>query len=145
MGVKRIPRDPVPDVVRRLAREPSAQERAVHALQQARVPLSAIVRLPREVENTAEELQRFFEWAQTNKARCVILVTSPYHTRRIRLIWNWRYQRFTPALVYPTSYEHYDPHRWWRSRLSLERSVHELVGIINLFVGISLPTYDRQL
>lgn len=135
-------RDPAP-IARRLAREPVPQERAARVLARLGVPGRAIVRLTREVENTEQELAVDFEFARAGGFRRVIFVTSPPHTRRVRTIWDARYQARLPALVYPTSFEDWDPSRWWRSRRWLEESLHELVGIAHFKIGGPLPTFDR--
>ncbi|OLC13016.1 MAG: hypothetical protein AUH29_14095 [Candidatus Rokubacteria bacterium 13_1_40CM_69_27] len=137
-----LARDPFP-VARQLAGEPILQERAARALEYAGVPRHAIVRLERQAENTAQELQVDFEHARARGFRRVILVTSPQHTRRVRVIWNARYQARIPALVHPTLYEPFVPGRWWRSRRSLEEGLHELVAIAHFFIGSPLPTFDR--
>jgi uncharacterized SAM-binding protein YcdF (DUF218 family) len=138
-----LARDPTP-VARQLAGEPVLQERAARALQYAGVPRQAIVRLERQVDNTAQELQVDFEHARARGFRRVILVTSPQHTRRVRVVWNARYQARIPALVHPTPYEPFDPGRWWRSRRYLEDSLHELAAIAHFLLGSPLPTFDRR-
>lgn len=138
-----LARDPTP-VARHLAGEPVLQERAARALQYAGVPRQAIVRLERQVDNTAQELQVDFEHARARGFRRVILVTSPQHTRRVRVVWNARYQARIPAFVHPTPYEPFDPGRWWRSRRYLEASLHELAAIAHFLLGSPLPTFDRR-
>jgi uncharacterized SAM-binding protein YcdF (DUF218 family) len=130
-------------LARELAGEPTRQERAARVLAHVRIPAAAVVRLDREVDNTAEELAVDYEYARTRGFRRVILVTSPVHTRRVRVIWNARDQQTIPALVYPTSYETWDPRRWWRSRDPLQRALHELAGIGHFLIGNPLPTFDR--
>src|SRR5439155_14400351 len=105
---------------------------------------SAIVRLTQEVESTREELQEDFNYALANKFRRVILITSPYHTRRVRTIWDFQYESMMAALVSPTPFEPFDPDRWWRSRHELELSVHELLGVAHFLVGSPLPRYSPR-
>jgi uncharacterized SAM-binding protein YcdF (DUF218 family) len=136
-------RDPSP-LARRLAGEPGPQERSVRALEHAGVPRRAIARMDRTVENTAQELQVDFEHARAQGFRRVILVTSPEHSRRVRIMWNARHQATVPALIHPTPYDTFDAANWWRSRRSLERGLHELGGILHYRVGSPLPTFDRR-
>lgn len=126
---------------RRLAGEPTLQERSVRALQHLGVPSEAIVRLTHEVDNTARELDVVFHHARAAGFRRVILVTSPDHTRRVRVIWSVRYEGTLPALVTPTPYEPFDAARWWASRTTLEHAVHELFGIANFLLGSPLPSH----
>ena len=107
------------------------------------VPDERIVRLDRLVENTREELQVGFEYARAHGLRHVIIVSSPYHLRRVRIMWRSHFEGEVAALVRPTRYEPVDPERWWRSRRSLEDAVHEVVGIVHFLIGSPLPTLDR--
>jgi uncharacterized SAM-binding protein YcdF (DUF218 family) len=138
-----LPREVVPDDVRRLAGEPTTQERAAEVLRRRGVPENAIVRLGRRVENTREELAADFEFARGRGFRRVIVVSSPYHTRRIRMMWGARYQAEIPVIVRATRYERVDPDRWWRARQSLEPIAHEVVGIANYLLGSPIPSFDH--
>jgi uncharacterized SAM-binding protein YcdF (DUF218 family) len=137
-----LPRDPVPEEVRRLAGDVSPQDRASRVLLRRGVPEAAIVRLDRVVENTRQELQAYFEQARRQGWRRVIIVSSPYHTRRIRLVWSAQFERDVPAIVRVTRYEPVDPSRWWRARRSLEDVAHEVFGIANVLLGSPIPTFD---
>ena len=138
-----LPRDPVSEEARRLAGEPPPQEYASRILRRRGVPEAAIVRLDRIVDNTRQELQVDFDYARAHGFGRVIIVSSPYHTRRIRTIWRSRFEAQVPAVVRVTRYETVDPARWWRSRRSLEAVTHEVFGIANFRLGSPLPTFDR--
>jgi len=135
-------RDPL-ELARRLARLPPGQDMAHDALRNVGVPERAILRLEPEVQNTMEELAVIADVARAHHFGRVILVSSPSHTRRIRMIWNARPRGGVAALVYPTSYETFDPNRWWRSRHGVETMIHELGGIANFRLGSLLPTFDE--
>ncbi|MGH7312485.1 MAG: YdcF family protein [Candidatus Rokuibacteriota bacterium] len=131
-------------VARELAGEPAPQERAVRALVHAGVPRQAVARLDRVVVNTDEELGVDFDYARTQGFRRVILVTSPSHTRRVRMIWNAYHEARLPALVHPTPFEEFNGARWWRSSRSLEKVFYELAAITHFLLGRPLPTHDRR-
>ncbi|HSE93837.1 MAG TPA: YdcF family protein [Methylomirabilota bacterium] len=135
-------RDPY-EVARALAGEPNPQVRALRVLTRLKVPRTAIEALDRVVENTTDELAADFEHARSRGFGRVILVTSPAHTRRVRVIWNARYQAAVPALVHPTPYDPFDTRGWWRSRRSIEYALHEIAGILHFRVGAPLPTFDH--
>jgi uncharacterized SAM-binding protein YcdF (DUF218 family) len=137
------PRDTLSEEVRRLAGEAMPQEHASRVLRRRGVPEAAIVRLDPVVENTAQELRADFEYARAHGFRRVIIVSSPYHTRRIRLIWRSCCEHEIPAIVRATRYEPVDPSRWWRSRRPLEDVVHEVLGIAHFVLGSPMPTFDR--
>src|SRR5437773_2283252 len=86
-------------VARQVSGEPSRQERAVRVLRHVGVPEAAVVTLSQEVDNTVQELAADFAFATKQGLRRVILVTSANHTRRVRVIWNSRYERRIRALV----------------------------------------------
>ena len=138
-----LPREPISEDVRRLAGEPAQQEHSARILRRRGVPEAAIVRLERMVDNTEQELQADFDYARAQGFRRVIIVSSPYHTRRIRVIWRSRFEAEIPAAVRVTRYRPVDPARWWRSRRSLEEISHEVFGITNFLLGSPLPTFDR--
>lgn len=138
-----LPRDLMSSDTRDLSGEPTPQERSVQVLRHRGVPDGAIVRLERMVENTEQELQADFDYARAHGFRRVIIVSSPYHTRRIRVIWRSRFEGEIPALVRATRYEPGDPSRWWRSRRPLEAVLHEVFGILNFLLGHPIPTSDR--
>jgi uncharacterized SAM-binding protein YcdF (DUF218 family) len=128
-------------IARRLAGQPSGQDVAHTALRHLGVPERAILRLEPEVDNTEEELAVIADAARARGFRRIVLLSSPSHTRRIRMIWDARPRPVT-ALVHPTSFETWDAGRWWRSRHGVETMVHELGGMVNFRLGSVLPTFD---
>lgn len=136
-------RELLSEEVRRLAGEPAQQEHSSQILRRRGVPEAAIVRLDRIVDNTEQELRADFDYARAHGFRRVIIVSSPYHTRRIRVIWRSRFEAEIPAIVRVTRYGTVDPARWWRSRASLEEVAHEVFGIANFLLGSPIPTFDR--
>ncbi|MBI3635951.1 MAG: YdcF family protein [Candidatus Rokubacteria bacterium] len=136
-------RPQTPQEIRSLAGMGTPQDGSVAVLTHVRVPASAIVRSERRIENTHEELATHFEYARAQGFRRVIIVSSPYHLRRVRVVWNARYQARLPALLYGTPYEPWDADRWWRSRHGLEWTLHELVGIAHFRLGSPIPTFGR--
>lgn len=139
-----LPTTRLSEEVRRMAGDPLPQDRAAEVLRRRGVPEAAIVRSNRVVDNTLQELQADFDYARAHGFRRAIIVSSPYHTRRIRLIWTSRFEHELPAVVRATRYEPVDPTRWWRSGRSLEDAAHEVFGITNFFLGSPIPTFDRE-
>ena len=133
-------RDSIP-IARRLAALPAGPEVAITALKNLGVPPDRILRLEREVQNTVEEVDAIAAACRARGYTRVILVSSPSHTRRIRMIWGARVSGIT-ALIHPTSFEPYDGSRWWRSRRGIETVIHEVGGMVNFRLGSVLPTFD---
>jgi uncharacterized SAM-binding protein YcdF (DUF218 family) len=111
-----------------LARPHSRQDGQARALRAAGVPATAIASLTAPTANTRDELQADFEYAQAQGFRRVILVTSPYHTRRVSLVWRQISRGRVPAAVHATP-ERFDPNYWWASMTQLRFGLHELGGI----------------
>jgi uncharacterized SAM-binding protein YcdF (DUF218 family) len=137
------PRSDIPEDVRRGFDLPPEREGLIRLLRRSGVPESAIMPLDPIVDNTLQELQVDFEYARAHGFRRVIIVSSPYHSRRIRLIWRARFEREIPAVIRATRYEPVEPTRWWRSRRSIEDVVHEIASIAHFFVGSPIPTFDQ--
>jgi uncharacterized SAM-binding protein YcdF (DUF218 family) len=93
-------RDPLPEVARRLSGELAYRDRQAQVLTRVGMPNAAVIRLKRQVETPGEELQADFEYSQAERFRHIIIVTSPYHTRRVRLMWDDRKQRAVEATVH---------------------------------------------
>jgi uncharacterized SAM-binding protein YcdF (DUF218 family) len=137
------PRSDVAEEVRRAFNLPPEQEGVLRLLRRAGVPEGAIIRLDPIVDNTLQELEVDFDYARTHGFRRVIIVSSPYHTRRIRLIWRTRFDREVPAVIRATRYETVAPTRWWRSRRTIQEVTHEIAAIAHFFIGSPIPTFDR--
>jgi uncharacterized SAM-binding protein YcdF (DUF218 family) len=138
-----LPRSDLSEEVRRLSGFPTEQQNASLVLRRAGVPDAAILRLERVVENTAQELAADFDYARAHGLRRVIIVSSPYHLRRVRIIWRSRFEHEIPAVIRGTRYEPVDPSRWWTARRSLEGATHELFGIAHFVIGSPIPTFGR--
>jgi uncharacterized SAM-binding protein YcdF (DUF218 family) len=117
-----------------LARVPSRRDTQARVLRAAGVPATAIAQLGRVTENTRDELQAEFDYAQAQGFRRVILVTSPYHTRRVALIWQQTARGRMAASVHATPYERFEPYLWWTSTTHLRYGLHELGGIVQVLL-----------
>jgi hypothetical protein len=71
----------------------------------------------------------------------VILVTSPEHTRRVRLIWSREGAGEVQALVAGAADRPFPVDDWWRRRRVAEAVLHEYLGLLVLVLGISSFTH----
>jgi len=101
-----------------------------HDLIERGVQKEKIVRVAHNAENTREEAQALVQQALEHKWRSVIVVTSNYHTRRARYI----FQRVFPAQfqvrVTGSHDGDFDPEHWWQTRQSLKELTREFAGMI---------------
>lgn len=82
-------------------------------LKKVGIPSTAIRILPQPVRNTAEEVRCIAQVAEAGDTHKVILVTSKYHTRRVKILWRELTAGKIQAIVRYDS-DSFDPRHWWR-------------------------------
>jgi len=136
-----ISRQALPENVRALlglgVRSLDLQEEAQLALETYGVPADRIVPLADPVSTTESELALVHRTAQALGYRRVILVSSPFHTRRVKLIWSRAGGERIEGLVVPTGNEEFTVEGWWRKRRVAEAALHEYLGIVMIYLGLS--------
>jgi uncharacterized SAM-binding protein YcdF (DUF218 family) len=118
-------------------RRTDLQGEARLALEKHGVPAAAIVALGEPVRITETELRLVRETAQARGYRRVILVTSPLHTRRVRLIWAREAHGQIEGLVVGAGAEEFAVDGWWRHRRMAEAVLHEYLGLLAIYLGVS--------
>lgn len=103
------------------------------------VPASAILVPKDEAEGTLEELQAVIRSLRAKDVP-VILVTSKFHTRRTRLVWDYVTEGRSRGIVRATREDPFDPTRWWRERRFVLSVVREYLGLINYYIGFPVGT-----
>jgi uncharacterized SAM-binding protein YcdF (DUF218 family) len=106
------------------------------------VPSAAIRVLAEPVTNTAEEVRVVAQHLRNAGGGTVILVTSQYHTRRVRLLWRRVVTAGSDARVHYAREEALDPERWWSNTTEMIAVAREWAGIMNA-LG-SFPFQSRQ-
>jgi uncharacterized SAM-binding protein YcdF (DUF218 family) len=101
------------------------------------VPADAVSVLAEAVDNTAHEaaaLQRLFPPGQLRR---IIVVTSPYHTRRAGFAFRRQFAG-TPVqvIVRGSRYSGSVPSRWWRRRADIRFVMSELPKLALYFAGL---------
>ena len=108
----------------------SMAELMKHDLKDRGVPESAVVPFPNRAENTREEAAAVSEFVASHGWKRILVVTSNYHTRRARYI----YERLLPAgTALQVSAAHdseFDPSGWWRTRLGVKIFFYETGGLL---------------
>lgn len=130
-----------PDRVRELialgARRLDFQGEARVVLEHGGVPARAIVALTPPVKTTEAELKVVGEAARSRGWHRVILVTSPQHSRRVKLVWSRQAPREIEALVQVVPEDDFLDGDWWRKRRQAESVLHEYLGLAAIYLGIS--------
>jgi len=130
-----------PDRVRQLitmgARRFDYQGESRIVLERHGVPAQAIVALPQSVKTTEAELKVVGEAAHSRGWRRVILVTSPQHSRRVKLVWSRQAPADIESIVRVAQDDDFLDGDWWRKRREAEAVLHEYLGLAAIYLGIS--------
>ena len=92
------------------------------------VPASAVVRLPHHAAGTLEEALVARDVVTRRRWHRLLLVTSNYHTRRVRYIYRKVMPESVRVHVIPARDSDYDPEHWWEGRSSIKLFLHETAG-----------------
>jgi uncharacterized SAM-binding protein YcdF (DUF218 family) len=102
------------------------------------VPPDRIVPVQEAARTTERELDLVHKLARAQGYRRVILVTSPEHTRRVKVVWTRENRsRAIEDIVVPARDSDLDLDDWWRKRRSAETVLHEYLGLAAIYLGIS--------
>ena len=101
------------------------------------VPPNAIVALSVPVKTTEAELRLVAEAAQARGWRRIILVTSPEHSRRVRLVWTRQAPGNIEGRVALVQADDFLEDGWWRKRRQAEAVLHEYLGLAAIYLGVS--------
>jgi len=133
--------DFTPDRVRELialgARHLDYQGESRLVLEKHGLPPDAIVLLPIPVRTTEAELRVVAETARARGWRRVILVTSPRHSRRVKLVWTREASGSIEGLIALVKDDDFPGEGWWRKRRQAEAVLHEYLGLAAIYLGLS--------
>jgi len=101
------------------------------------VPPASIHMIPERVDNTLDEEKAILHYAGASRAP-LILVTSKYHARRVRVLWDFAGGKNTPLIVRYTAQEPYDAARWWTNTGDALATFREFFGILNARAGFPI-------
>ena len=94
------------------------------------VPAASIVKFSHRAANTQEEAEALGGLVASRGWRRVLVVTSDYHARRARFIFDCV---FPPGVTVRVSAAHdteFDPSHWWETRLGQKIFLHEVLGYV---------------
>ncbi|HXJ11221.1 MAG TPA: YdcF family protein, partial [Candidatus Limnocylindrales bacterium] len=92
-----------------------------------------IIRFPHDADSTKEEAVALARFCADRHFRSVIVVTSNYHARRARYIFDKVFPVTISVSVAGAHDGDFDPENWWEKRKSQGLFIHELVGILEAF------------
>ncbi len=118
---------------RRLRPSAGVVELQEHDLIERGVPKDKIIRFPHDADSTKEEAVALARFCADRHFRSVIVVTSNYHARRARYIFDKVFPVTISVSVAGAHDGDFDPENWWEKRKSQGLFIHELVGILEAF------------
>ena len=101
-----------------------------HDLVERGVPKDRIVRFPHDADNTREEAEALRVLVLERKWHSVIIVTSNYHTRRARYIFEHVLPPSVKVRVASARDGNFEVEHWWENRKSFKAFTHELAGML---------------
>jgi len=100
------------------------------------VPRSSVRILPDTILNTEEEIVGIAERMHEEKKTSVIIVTSPEHTRRVRVLWSKLARSDLRAIVRGAQQDPFDAGHWWRTTADAFAVTREILGLLNAWTGL---------
>jgi uncharacterized SAM-binding protein YcdF (DUF218 family) len=107
-------------------------------LEKLGVPHASIRVLDKRVQNTADEVRLIAEEMRGISANRIIIVTSKFHTRRVKAIWRVLNGDRIAAIVRFTPYDPSDPDHWWRDTGNAMAVSREVFGLMNAWAGFPM-------
>jgi uncharacterized SAM-binding protein YcdF (DUF218 family) len=101
-----------------------------HDLKDRGVPVTAIVRFNHNTGSTREEAAALSEFVVSHGWKRILVVTSNYHTRRSRYIYERTMPAGTELRLIAAHDSNYDPNGWWRTRDGLKLFFRETLAQI---------------
>ncbi len=106
-------------------------------LRSLKVPDTAIILLDRtHATSTKMETDLVSDWVAMNPVQRIIVVTSPYHTRRAALTFSRALRHNGVEIVaHPASHEPWTSDAWWTDREQLKNGLVEIQKLVFYYVA----------
>jgi uncharacterized SAM-binding protein YcdF (DUF218 family) len=114
---------------RRLRPGAGIAELLEHDLIERGVPKEKIIRFSHDADSTKEEAESLAKLSLEHRWKSVAIVTSNYHARRTRYIFEHVFPSGILVSVASARDGDFDPARWWEKRKSVKLFAHELTGM----------------
>lgn len=129
---------------RRLRPNAGIAELMEHDLVERGVPKDRIVRFPQDADTTLAEAEALRKLAKQRSWRRLIVVTSNYHTRRARYIFQNAFPQGMEIRIASARDGDFDPERWWEKRKSIKRLAGEWLGYVVAVWELHGPNHRDQ-
>jgi len=115
---------------RRLRPTAGLVELMEHDLIERGVPKDKILRVAHDGDSTLDEAETLANLAKARKWHTAIVVTSNYHTRRARYIFQHVFPHGIEVRVASARDADFDPQAWWLKRKSTNLFMREILGMM---------------
>jgi uncharacterized SAM-binding protein YcdF (DUF218 family) len=109
-------------------------------LERLEVPPEAIHVLPGATQNTADEVRAVARELKETGGDRVIVVTSKYHSRRVKVLWRALIGDRPGLIVRYTPNDPYEPARWWHNAEDMRSVWREWFGLLNAWAGFPVSS-----
>lgn len=108
---------------------------SIGVLRKLGVPDSAIQRFGQGVTSTRDEASALRKWIEKHPVKRLIIATDPFHTRRVRSIFQHELKDLPVQLmVTGIPSKEYDPLKWWESEEALISFQGEVIKLAHLWL-----------
>jgi uncharacterized SAM-binding protein YcdF (DUF218 family) len=104
------------------------------------VPARVIRVLDGRNDNTAAEVRTVQRELKRISGNRVFLVTSKYHTRRVKVLWSMLPNNRAQAIVRYTNADPFNASRWWRTAGDSMAVFREVFGLLNAWAGFPVSS-----
>jgi uncharacterized SAM-binding protein YcdF (DUF218 family) len=115
---------------RRLRPNAGIAELMEHDLVERGVPRDKIVRFAHDADSTLEQARALARLVKEKKWRSVMVVTSNFHTRRARYIFQHVFPQGMEVRIASARDGDFDPEHWWEKRKSIKELTSEFAGMV---------------
>lgn len=117
---------------------------SAEVLKRMGVPEASVRVLDQPVLNTQDEVLLIARQLERAGASRVIIVTSKPSSRRTKAIWRALVGDKPQASIRYTPDDPYDPHHWWRNTGDVQAVSHEIMGLLNVWIGFRVRADRRE-
>ncbi|HXO88803.1 MAG TPA: YdcF family protein [Candidatus Acidoferrales bacterium] len=106
------------------------------------VPADAVKIFPQPIVDTENEIEEISAQMRRDGKTSAIVVTSPQHTRRVRVLWSKLAGGNLRLIVREAPQDAFDADHWWRNTRDTFSVVRELLGILNAWLGLPVRPHS---
>jgi len=100
------------------------------------IPANAVRILPDSIVDTEQEIEEVSRRLRDENKSSAIIVTSPQHTRRVRVLWRRLAQPGQVSMVRAAWEDNFDARHWWSNTRDAFAVTREVLGLTNAWAGL---------